>query len=66
MPSRCSTKNEQVAGSRQFGFAYRGAFYLFSSKESMARFARQPERYSIGVRQAMNRMDAAGGGTIRR
>ncbi|MGI9326235.1 MAG: thioredoxin family protein [Pseudomonadales bacterium] len=59
-------ENKQVAGTRKFGFAYRDAFYLFSSKESMARFASQPDRYSAGVRQAMTRMDAAAGGTIRR
>jgi len=59
-------ENVQVAGSRKFGFAYRNAFYLFSSKETMQRFARQPDRYSAGVRQAMNRMDATTGGNVRR
>ena len=58
--------NQEVAGSRNFGFEYRGAFYLFASQETMARFASQPDHYSAGVRQAMNRMDAAGGGTLRR
>jgi YHS domain-containing protein/thiol-disulfide isomerase/thioredoxin len=59
-------ENKQVSGTRKFGFAYRDAFYLFSSKETMSRFASQPDRYSAGVRQAMGRMDAAAGGTIRR
>ncbi len=65
-PVKMLEENKQEAGSRKFGFAYRGAFYLFSSNETMQRFARQPDRYSAGVRQAMNRMDAGGGGTVRR
>ncbi len=65
-PVQILDENKQVTGIRKFGYEYRGAFYLFSSKETMARFASQPDRYSAGVRQAMNRMDAAAGGTIRR
>lgn len=65
-PVKMLDENEKVAGSRKFGFEYRGAFYLFSSKETMARFASQPDRYSAGVRQAMTRMDSVAGGTIRR
>ncbi|NOZ40705.1 MAG: DUF255 domain-containing protein [Planctomycetes bacterium] len=59
-------ENVQVAGSRKFGCSYQGAFYLFSSKETMDRFAKQPVQYSAGVRQAMNHMDASASGTIRR
>jgi len=59
-------ENVQVAGSRKFGCSYQGAFYLFSSKDTMDRFAKQPVQYSTGVRQAMNRMDASAGGTTRR
>lgn len=56
----------QVAGSRKYGFEYKGAFYLFSSPETKERFARQPDRYSAGVKQAMARMQAPDTGTIRR
>jgi len=59
-------ENQTVDGSRKFGFEYRGAFYLFSSKETMTRFESQPDRYAAGVRQAMSRMDATAGGTLRR
>ena len=53
-------------GQRKFGFQYRNAFYLFSTKENMEKFARQPDRYSERVLQAMTSMDANLGGTIRR
>lgn len=57
--------NQVVEGSRRFGFDYRGAFYLFSSQESMDRFKSQPDLYAAGVRQAMNRMEtAATNGTV--
>ena len=65
-PVKMLDENLKTAGSRKFGCAYRGAFYLFSSQESMARFAKQPDRYAAGVRQAMKRMDATGGETLRR
>jgi YHS domain-containing protein/thioredoxin-like negative regulator of GroEL len=52
--------NQVVEGSRRFGFDYRGAFYLFSSQDSMNRFKSQPDLYAAGVRQAMNRMETAG------
>lgn len=58
-------ENREVAGNRRFGFEYRGAFYLFSSQETMDLFASRPDHYSMGVRQAMNQMDR-GTGTIRR
>jgi YHS domain-containing protein/thiol-disulfide isomerase/thioredoxin len=44
---------QMVEGSRKFGFEYRGTFYLFSSSESMKKFASQPDHYATGVRQAM-------------
>jgi YHS domain-containing protein/thioredoxin-like negative regulator of GroEL len=50
--------NQVVEGSRRFGFDYRGAFYLFSSQESMNRFKSQPDLYAAGIRQAMNRMQS--------
>ncbi len=59
-------ENQMVEGSRKYGYEYRGAFYLFGSKETMQRFASQPDNYAAGVRQAMARMDASTGGTIRR
>ena len=65
-PVKMLDENQQVAGTRKFGCAYRGAFYLFSSKESMARFAKQPDRYSAGVRQAMKRMEDPNSKTMRR
>ena len=55
--------NQVVEGSRRFGFDYRGAFYLFSSQESMNRFKSQPDLYAAGVRQAMSRMEVAAGST---
>ena len=65
-PVKMLDENQEVAGHREYGFEYRNAFYLFSSKETMERFAKQPDLYSMGVRQAMNRMDATADGTIRR
>lgn len=65
-PVKLLEENQQVAGQRKFGFEYRNAFYLFSSQETMERFARQPDRYSAGVRQAMTRMDGTASGTVRR
>ncbi len=59
--------NQQaVDGSRAFGFRYGDAFYLFSSKETMEKFRKSPQMYAAGVRQAMNRLDASNGGTLRR
>ncbi len=66
-PVKLLDENKTVEGSRKFGYEYRDAFYLFSSKESMTRFASQPDLYAAGVRQAMVRMDGGvGSGTIRR
>ncbi len=60
-------KQQTVPGSRKFGFRYGGAFYLFSSRETMARFESSPHTYAAGVRQAMARVDAPiGGGVFRR
>ena len=59
-------KNQAVEGSRKYGYEYRGAFYLFHSPETMAKFSNDPDRYSAQVRQAMNRLDGKLGGTIRR
>ena len=58
--------NEQIEGSRKYGFKYLNSFYLFSGQESMSRFAANPGHYAAGVRQAMDRMDASTGDTIRR
>lgn len=59
-------QNRAVEGSRKFGYEYRGSFYLFSSQETMAHFANDPDRYSTQVRQAMNRLDASASGSMRR
>jgi YHS domain-containing protein len=64
-PVQLLDNNQVVEGSRRYGFDYRGAFYLFSSQESMDRFKSQPDLYAAGVRQAMNRMEtAATSGTV--
>jgi hypothetical protein len=39
---------------------------LFSSKETMQKFKDHPQVYAAGVRQAMNRLDTASGGTVQR
>ena len=57
-PVKLLDDNEQVAGSRRFGFEFRGAIYLFSCQETMKRFESQPNRYAASVRQAMNRFDS--------
>ena len=62
-------KRQSVPGSRKFGYEFDGRFYLFSSKETMDKFGASPEiarTYASGVRQAMNRIDGAAGGTVRR
>ncbi|HEX6963417.1 MAG TPA: thioredoxin family protein [Lacipirellula sp.] len=59
-------KQQSVEGSRALGYRYGDAFYLFSSEETKQKFAASPHTYAAGVRQAMNRIDAAAGGTVRR
>ena len=59
-------ENQEVEGNRRYGFKYLNAFYLFSSRETMDRFASNPAQYAAGVRQAMLRMDASTNDTIRR
>ena len=57
---------QSVPGTRQYGYEYGGLFYLFSSKETMDRFASSPNSYAAGVRQAMSRIDASGADVLRR
>jgi YHS domain-containing protein len=59
-------QQQSVEGSRALGYRYGDAFYLFSSEETKQKFAANPQAYAAGVRQAMNRIDAANGGTVRR
>ncbi len=59
-------KQQSVPGSRRYGFRYGGAFYLFSTPDTMARFKTSPQVYAAGVRQAMARIDGAASGTILR
>jgi YHS domain-containing protein len=59
-------KQQSVPGSRKFGFRYGGAFYLFASADTMAKFEASPHTYAAGVRQAMARVDARAGDVIRR
>ncbi len=65
-PVRLLDDQVEEPGSRKYGFQYRNAFYLFSSQETMEKFARQPDRYSERVYQAMSSMDASLGATMRR
>jgi len=55
---------QSVAGSRKFGYEFDGRFYLFSSRETMDRFASNAPSYAAGVRQAMSKID--GVGSVRR
>ncbi len=57
---------KSTPGSRKFGYEFDGRFYLFSSRETMERFASSASAYAAGVRQAMNKIDGAAGGTVRR
>jgi YHS domain-containing protein len=59
-------KQQTVQGTRKYGFKYGGAFYLFSSSETMSKFRDSPQTYAAGVRQAMARVDGSAGGVIRR
>jgi len=59
-------EKQAVEGSRRFGYEYRGAVYLFSSKETMEKFGASPDVYSAGVLEAMRRLDGASGATVRR
>jgi YHS domain-containing protein len=59
-------QQQTVPGSRKFGFRYAGSFYLFSSRETMAKFEASPHTYAAGVRQAMARVDASTDGVFRR
>lgn len=63
-PVKLLEENQEVEGSRQFGFKYLGAFYLFSSQESMNRFAENPNKYAAGVKQAMQQVEAGSAGRI--
>ena len=65
-PGLMLDQNQAVEGSRKYGYEYRGAFYLFHNKETMAQFANNPDRYSAQVRQAMNRLDSKAGGSVLR
>jgi YHS domain-containing protein len=46
-------KGRLVPGDRQYGLEYANLMYLFVSEESLQKFARSPQRYSISVHQAM-------------
>ncbi|MEQ8836860.1 MAG: hypothetical protein RID07_08655, partial [Lacipirellulaceae bacterium] len=60
-------QQQEVPGSRQYGYSHRGSFYLFANKITMQKFAQNPDAYSQQVRQAMTTIDSLqGGGTIRR
>ncbi|MBX3424233.1 MAG: thioredoxin family protein [Pirellulales bacterium] len=65
-PVELLDNGQEVVGTRRLGCHYAGQMYLFSSPASMQKFADNPAKYAAAVRQAMSRMDAAGGETIRR
>jgi len=44
---------QQVAGKREHSIDYDSLFYMFSSEATLAQFTANPERYAVGVRQAM-------------
>lgn len=48
-----------VHGSRRFGVVYNDQVFLFSSEDSLQRFAQNPARYAEGVRQAMRPVGGA-------
>lgn len=58
-------RQQATPGSRKFGYEFAGSFYLFSSQETMQRFAASPQTYAAGVRQAMRRIDSPGGTVLR-
>ncbi|HMP05172.1 MAG TPA: hypothetical protein PJ982_02385, partial [Lacipirellulaceae bacterium] len=59
-------QQRSVPGERKFGYRYGGQFYLFASRETMAKFEASPQSYAAGVRQAMARLDGGIGGPVRR
>jgi protein disulfide-isomerase len=44
---------QQVPGKREHSIDYDNLFYMFSSEATLAQFTANPERYAVGVRQAM-------------
>ena len=44
---------QQVPGKREHSIDYDNLFYLFCSEATLQQFTANPERYSVGVRQAM-------------
>jgi YHS domain-containing protein len=56
-------QRQAVEGTRRFGYEYRGAVYLFSSKETMEKFGASTasaDYYSGLVYEAMRRLDSSG------
>jgi len=52
-PVAAIDNREMKPGLQQFGVEYNGMFYLFSSEENLRKFWSQANRYSSGVKQAM-------------
>lgn len=60
-------QQQEIPGSRQFGYRHKGSFYLFANRITMQKFAQNPDAYSQQVRQAMSTIDGLpSGGVIRR
>lgn len=45
---------QQVPGRREHSIDYDGMFYMFAGEATLQQFTANPQRYSAGVRQAMN------------
>lgn len=52
-PVAAIDNREMKPGVQQFGVEYNGMFYLFSSEENLRKFWSNANRYSSGVKQAM-------------
>jgi YHS domain-containing protein len=46
-------RHQQVPGSREHSIDYNNMFYMFASEASLQQFSANPERYAVGVREAM-------------
>src|SRR4029079_4061540 len=44
---------QQVPGKREHSLDYDGLFYMFASEATLQQFTANPQKYSMGVRQAM-------------
>jgi protein disulfide-isomerase len=52
-PVMAMDHQQQVPGKREHAIDYDGLFYMFCSEATLQQFTANPERYAVGVRQAM-------------